>query len=80
MSSPKSSPLDLLKGLQELNPSASAAEIKELMWDLLQRSPEKLGKQTFDELFDHFVKETKYRGERQNALGQFEAWLKKPHN
>jgi hypothetical protein len=56
---------DLLKRLQELNPHASAGELKELLWDEIERSPEALKnalkKAVFDDVFDAFAKETGHR-------------------
>jgi hypothetical protein len=75
------SPHDLLKQLQELNPNASAAELKELMWDELQRSPESLRKAVFDSEFDAFVKETGHRPRNvDDTLEELIKWLKKPSN
>ncbi|MBH5385250.1 hypothetical protein [Bradyrhizobium diversitatis] len=77
----KQSPHDLLKRLRELNPNASAAELKELMWDELQRSPEALREAVFDDVWDSFVKETGHRP--RNVDDTFEEvikWLKKPSN
>ena len=75
------SPHDLLKRLQELNPNASAAELKELMWDELQRSPEALRKAVFDDAFDAFVKETGHRPRNvEDTFDKLMTWLKKPSN
>ena len=78
---PKLSPRDLLKRLQELNPKATPAELKELMWDELQRSPEALGKAVFDDVFDDFAKETGHRPRNlEDTSEEFMKWLKKPSN
>jgi hypothetical protein len=78
---PKRSPHDLLKRLQELNPGASAAELKQLMWDELQRGPESLRKAVFDDVFDQFVKETGHRPRNvDDTSEEIMKWLKKPSN
>jgi hypothetical protein len=78
---PKLSPRDLLKRLQELNPKATPAELKELMWDELQRSPEALRKAVFDDVFDDFVKETGHRPRNlEDTSEELMKWLKKPSN
>ena len=78
---PKLSPRDLLKRLQELNPKATPAELKELMWDELQRSPEALRKAVFDDVFDDFVKETGQRlSKLEDSFEELRKWLKKPSN
>jgi hypothetical protein len=78
---PKLSPRDLLKRLQELDPKATPAELKELMWDELQRSPEALRKAVFDDVFDDFVKETGHRPRNlEDTSEELMKWLKKPSN
>ena len=75
------SPHALLKRLQELNPHASAAELRELFGDELQRSPEGVRKAVFDDVFDAFVKETGHRSHNDgDTMEQLLAWLKKPNN
>jgi hypothetical protein len=63
----------------ESNPNATAAELKELMFSELQRSPQQ-AKPMSDELFNIFLKETGFRGDHQTGLKEFEAWLKRLHN
>ncbi|MGY4155595.1 hypothetical protein ACVINW_001437 [Bradyrhizobium sp. USDA 4461] len=75
------SPHDLLKKLQELHPNASPAELKELMLDEMQRSPETLGKALFDDVFDAFVNETGHRPrDVEDTMDSLLSWLKKPIN
>ncbi|MBR0795657.1 hypothetical protein JQ615_09685 [Bradyrhizobium jicamae] len=72
-------PQDILSSLRKANPNASAAELKELIFGEFQKSPQ-LAKSMFDELFDLFLRETGFRGDPQNGLMEFEAWLKRLHN
>jgi hypothetical protein len=80
MSKPKRTPLELLNALQKLNPDASAAELKELLYDQMQKEPEAFARLMLDDLFAQFERETGYRGDARDGLEQFAAWLNRSKN
>jgi hypothetical protein len=76
----KKLPLELLKVLERLNPGATPAQLKGILSDEMQKDPEYFSRRMFDDLFAQFEQETGFRGGREDALQQFEAWLNKPSN